>query len=94
MNDPLSPVIPPLQIVAAPHRVEFADRRPDFRRLIMRGAFLELITVGFYRFWLATDMRPPQLASMARTIPFEALPSAFDDFTSGRIKGRVVVAIG
>src|ERR671932_373124 len=37
-------------------------------------------------------MRPPQLASMARTIPFDALPSAFDDFITGRIKGRVVVA--
>jgi putative YhdH/YhfP family quinone oxidoreductase len=43
---------------------------------------------------LATDMRPPQLASMARTIPFDALPSAFDDFITGRVKGRVVVAIG
>jgi acrylyl-CoA reductase (NADPH) len=43
---------------------------------------------------LATDMRPPQLASMARTIPFDALPSAFDDFIAGRVKGRVVVSIG
>src|SRR6266568_58177 len=56
MNDPLSPVIPPLQIAVA-SRIEFAARRSDFRRLIMRGAFLELVTVGFYRFWLATDMR-------------------------------------
>ena len=23
----------------------------------MRGALLELLTLGFYRFWLATDMR-------------------------------------
>jgi len=36
---------------------------------------------------LSTDMRPPQLASMARTIPFEALPSAFDDFIASRVKG-------
>jgi putative YhdH/YhfP family quinone oxidoreductase len=43
---------------------------------------------------LSTDMRPPQLASMARTIPFEALPSAFDDFIASRVKGRVVVGIG
>ncbi len=43
---------------------------------------------------LATEMRPPQLASMARTIPFDALPSAFDDFVAGRVKGRVVVKIG
>jgi acrylyl-CoA reductase (NADPH) len=43
---------------------------------------------------LATDMRPPQLKSMARTIPFDQLPSAFDDFITGRVKGRIVVAIG
>lgn len=43
---------------------------------------------------LATDMRPPKLAAMARTIPFEALPSAFDDFVAGKVTGRVVVEIG
>jgi uncharacterized membrane protein YjgN (DUF898 family) len=37
--------------------VSFHARRPDFRRLVVRGALLELATVGFYRFWLATDMR-------------------------------------
>src|SRR5882724_8184610 len=57
MNDVFSPVITPLQIVPTPSRVEFTDGRSGFRRLVMRGAFLELITVGFYRFWLATDMR-------------------------------------
>src|ERR1700733_3205159 len=31
--------------------------RGEFRRLVTRGAALELITVGFYRFWLATDIR-------------------------------------
>ena len=41
----------------SPSRVEFADGRSAFRRLVLRGAFLELVTVGFYRFWLATDMR-------------------------------------
>src|SRR5258708_27174366 len=58
------PVIPPIPqppFGAAPRasssRIEFADGRSGFRRLVMRGAFLELITVGFYRFWLATDMR-------------------------------------
>jgi uncharacterized membrane protein YjgN (DUF898 family) len=29
----------------------------DFRNLVIRGTALELVTVGFYRFWLATDMR-------------------------------------
>src|ERR1700733_9720251 len=31
--------------------------RGEFRRLVTRGAALELVTVGFYRFWLATDIR-------------------------------------
>jgi uncharacterized membrane protein YjgN (DUF898 family) len=38
-------------------RVKFSGRRPDFRRMVIRGTTLELVTVGFYRFWLATDMR-------------------------------------
>jgi uncharacterized membrane protein YjgN (DUF898 family) len=42
---------------AADTRVVFDNQRPDFRRMVLRGAFLELVTVGFYRFWLATSMR-------------------------------------
>jgi uncharacterized membrane protein YjgN (DUF898 family) len=38
-------------------RVEFSGDRREFRRLVLHGAFLELITLGFYRFWLATDIR-------------------------------------
>jgi uncharacterized membrane protein YjgN (DUF898 family) len=38
-------------------RLAFSGRRADFRRLVIRGTALELVTVGFYRFWLATDMR-------------------------------------
>jgi uncharacterized membrane protein YjgN (DUF898 family) len=37
--------------------VALAGQRADFLRLLMRGATLELFTVGFYRFWLNTDMR-------------------------------------
>ncbi|MGH6770165.1 MAG: DUF898 family protein [Xanthobacteraceae bacterium] len=37
--------------------VAFTGARSEFRSLVMRGALLELITLGFYRFWLATDMR-------------------------------------
>jgi uncharacterized membrane protein YjgN (DUF898 family) len=37
--------------------VMFSGDRSEFRRLVARGAGLELITVGFYRFWLATDIR-------------------------------------
>ena len=37
--------------------VAFSGQRGEFRRLVTRGALLELVTVGFYRFWLATDIR-------------------------------------
>lgn len=35
----------------------FSGERGEFRRLVARGAVLELISFGFYRFWLVTDMR-------------------------------------
>ncbi len=62
---PLSPMVPPAieisqedrRIGMADRRVDFADARPAFRRMVLRGAMLELVTAGFYRFWLATDMR-------------------------------------
>ncbi len=37
--------------------VSFYGDRGEFRRLVLRGTGLELLTVGFYRFWLATDIR-------------------------------------
>src|SRR6202158_6092064 len=37
--------------------VSFSGDRGEFRGLVARGGGLELITVGFYRFWLATDIR-------------------------------------
>jgi uncharacterized membrane protein YjgN (DUF898 family) len=46
-------MIPP----ARPASVSFSGDRGEFRRLVTRGAALELVTVGFYRFWLATDIR-------------------------------------
>jgi uncharacterized membrane protein YjgN (DUF898 family) len=49
---PSPPMPPPL-----PVSVSFYGDRGEFRRLVTRGAALELITVGFYRFWLATDIR-------------------------------------
>src|SRR6476620_3567446 len=39
------------------HRITYTNERPKFRRLAIRGALLEVVTIGFYRFWLATDMR-------------------------------------
>ena len=38
-------------------RIVFTGKRRDFFRLVRRGAVLELITAGLYRFWLATDIR-------------------------------------
>ena len=43
---------------------------------------------------LASDMRPPHLEQMTRTVPFDQLPTAFDDFIAARVKGRLVVEIG
>jgi uncharacterized membrane protein YjgN (DUF898 family) len=40
-----------------PMPVAFAGHRSDFFRVVERGAWLELVTLGFYRFWLATDIR-------------------------------------
>lgn len=40
-----------------PMPLSFSGKRGEFFRLVTRGAGLELITVGFYRFWLATDIR-------------------------------------
>jgi acrylyl-CoA reductase (NADPH) len=40
---------------------------------------------------LATDMRPRHLAELTRTIPFDDLPKAFDDFINVKVRGRVVV---
>jgi putative YhdH/YhfP family quinone oxidoreductase len=45
------------------------------------------------RVWerLATDMRPRHLSQFAKTIPFDDLPGAFEDFVAARVRGRIVV---
>ena len=43
---------------------------------------------------LASDMKPRHLSQMTKTLPFAELPSAFDAFVKGQVKGRTVVAIG
>ena len=48
---------PPPPLPASSVKVEFSGSRSDFFRLVRNGAALEVITVGFYRFWLATDIR-------------------------------------
>jgi uncharacterized membrane protein YjgN (DUF898 family) len=51
--EPLHPPAPP----PLPALVTFTGERRQFFRLVARGAALELVTAGFYRFWLATDIR-------------------------------------
>jgi uncharacterized membrane protein YjgN (DUF898 family) len=41
----------------APVRLRFIGRLGDYWRLMIRGAVLQAITLGIYRFWLFTDMR-------------------------------------
>ena len=40
---------------------------------------------------LGSDMKPPLLKEMARTVPFSQLPGVFDDFIGARVNRRVVV---
>ncbi len=69
---------------------------------ILRGASLLGIDSGYigepYRsgVWqrLASDLRPPHLQEMTRTIAFDELPKVFDDYVQGRARGRLVVDIG
>jgi uncharacterized membrane protein YjgN (DUF898 family) len=47
----------PAAVISRSARVAFLGTQAPFRRLVVRGSILELFTAGFYRFWLATDMR-------------------------------------
>ena len=66
---------------------------------ILRGASLLGINSGDSsndirdRVWprLATDLKPPLLKDMARTIAFRELPGVFDDFINAKVSRRVVV---
>jgi uncharacterized membrane protein YjgN (DUF898 family) len=49
---PPLPVPPPV-----PAKLDFTGDRGGFLELVARGAGLELVTLGFYRFWLVTDIR-------------------------------------
>ncbi|MDI1263678.1 MAG: DUF898 family protein [bacterium] len=54
---PIGP--PPLPPPSAPPPmpVAFSGNRAEFFHLARRGALLEMVTLGFYRFWLVTDVR-------------------------------------
>jgi acrylyl-CoA reductase (NADPH) len=68
---------------------------------ILRGVSLLGIDSGYVgiplrtRVWerLAGDLRPRHLAGMTRVIGFDDLPSAFDAYIAGQVKGRTVVRI-
>src|SRR6188768_350711 len=51
------PQVPPPSPMPPPMPVAFSGSRSDFFHLVKRGAALELVTLGFYRFWLLTDIR-------------------------------------
>ena len=48
---------PPMPSVPPPMPVAFSGSRREFFELVKRGAGLEFVTLGFYRFWLLTDIR-------------------------------------
>ena len=52
---PHFPAPPPLP--ASSVKAVFSGDRGEFFRLVRNGTGLELVTFGFYRFWLATDIR-------------------------------------
>ena len=48
---------PPPLPAPPPMPVAFSGSRSEFFHLVKRGAGLEFVTLGFYRFWLTTDIR-------------------------------------
>ncbi len=48
---------PPAEPPPAPNGARFAGPERAFWRLLTRGAMLLFVTLGIYRFWLATDVR-------------------------------------
>jgi uncharacterized protein DUF898 len=62
MDDLTIPALPAASAVD-PVRGRFTGPMPPFRRLMIRGAFLKVLTLGIYRFWLITDMRRFQWAN-------------------------------
>ena len=68
---------------------------------ILRGVSLLGIDSGYMGFptrqrvWerLATDLKPRHLAAVTRPLTLDELPSAFDAYIRGEVKGRTVVRI-
>src|ERR1044072_3623695 len=59
MHMPMPTSVPPISPAqpSPPQGITFTGERPALRKMLTRGSGLELTTLGFYRFWLATDMR-------------------------------------
>ena len=60
IQDPTPPIRLPgssLPEQSGPRALAFSGEDGDFLRLVARGAALQLLTFGFYRFWLVTDVR-------------------------------------
>src|SRR5215510_4929190 len=51
------PLVPPPSSASPPMPVGFSGSRREFCDLVKRGAGLELVTLGFSRYWLPTDIR-------------------------------------
>ncbi|GGJ35061.1 acrylyl-CoA reductase family protein [Streptomyces brasiliensis] len=68
---------------------------------ILRGINLLGVNTGYFsdqlrrQLWqrMNSDLRPRHLNEIARTIDFHELPDAFDEFLTGRMRGRVVVRV-
>src|SRR5215212_4745855 len=59
MND-ANPFMTPVEVPPPPapsNGARFSGNERAFWRLVIRGAVLLLVTLGIYRFWLATDVR-------------------------------------
>jgi uncharacterized membrane protein YjgN (DUF898 family) len=53
MHEPMPSLVAPQARVP----VVFSGSKGAFAKMVLRGGVLELLTLGFYRFWLTTDMR-------------------------------------
>jgi acrylyl-CoA reductase (NADPH) len=85
--------------IASVGLAQSAELRTWVMPFILRGASLLGINSGDSSndirelVWrrMATDLKPPLLKEMARTIPLRELPTVFDDFINAKVSRRVVV---
>jgi NADPH2:quinone reductase len=83
--------------LAASHKLETTVMPFILRGVSLLGinssAMPRDVRVGIWK-RLATDLKPKHLDRIVtNTVPFERLPSAFDDFVKSRVMGRTVVKI-